>query len=146
MTMGNVLIIGRSTHESLPGPLEGRTLIVLTRDPAYASQVHEPELNVYSASSMAEALELAKSFKTEWIFLAGGAKVYEEGMDLVNTVFLTLVHKDPHLKYDVVVKNLNFDLNKWSRMDERHVFEPDSLDQWYNKLSHTYYTFERIEK
>lgn len=145
-TTGNVVIMGRSTHESLPGPLRDRIVIVLTRDPAFASEVHDPEANVYSATSMTDAITLAQTFGTEWIFLAGGAKVYEEGMGLVDTVFLTLVHKGPNQKYDTTVKNLNFDKDIWTRIGEQHVFEPDSLDGWYNRPSHTYYTFERIEK
>ncbi len=33
-TMGGILVMGRRTFESLPGPLDGRTNVVLTRDPA----------------------------------------------------------------------------------------------------------------
>ena len=33
-TMGGIVVMGRRTFESLPGPLDGRTNVVLTRDPA----------------------------------------------------------------------------------------------------------------
>jgi dihydrofolate reductase len=145
LTNGNVLIMGRSSYESLPGPLKGRIVIVLTRDPAFASEVHDPENNVYSASSLPEAIENARTFKTQVIFLAGGASIYEEGMGIADVVYLTLVHKHAP-KYDTRVKNMHFPDDAWTQIDYRHVFEPAAEFPEFSNPSHTYHTFERIEK
>jgi|EndMetStandDraft_3_1072993.scaffolds.fasta_scaffold00001_100 dihydrofolate reductase len=145
LTTGNVLIMGRSSYESLPGPLKDRIVIVLTRDPAFASEVHDPENKVYSASSLPEAIENARSFKTPIIFLAGGASIYEEGMGLADYVYLTLVHKSAP-KYDTRVKNMRFPEDVWTQVEFKHVFEPDAEFPELRVPSHTYHTFERIEK
>lgn len=145
LTNGNAIIMGRSSYESLPGPLKGRIVIVLTRDPAFASEVHDPENNVHSATSLPEAIEKAREFKTQTIFLAGGASVYEEGMGLADVVYLTLVHKSAP-KYDTRVKNMRFPEETWTQIDFKHVFEPDAQYPELRIPSHTYHTFERIEK
>ena len=37
LTMGDVLVMGRTTYESIGRPLPGRTTIVLTRDPDWSA-------------------------------------------------------------------------------------------------------------
>lgn len=146
-TMDNVVIVGRSTYESLPGPLVGRIVIVLTRDPAYASDVHDPVANVYSASSLPEAIEKGREFKTQKIFLAGGASIYEEGMEFADIVYLTIAHKAPMVpKYDTKIKNFGFPKETWGQFEQRHVFEEIPGQNEFTRLSHSFYIFERLEK
>jgi len=144
LTTGNVIISGRSTHESMPAVMVGRKRIVVTRSPEYASEVHDPENEIYGVSSVDEALELARTFDTEWIFFVGGASIYEEALDIVGTVFLTLVHKTAP-KYDTVIKNFRLPQDKWVRQHLRDVKESNPKAPEFQTPSHTYYTFERIE-
>src|SRR6478609_6163402 len=51
LTMGHVLVMGRTTYESIGRPLPGRTTIVLTRDPAWSAE------GVLVARSLDDALE-----------------------------------------------------------------------------------------
>ena len=37
LTMGHVLVMGRTTYESIGRPLPGRTTVVLTRDPSWSA-------------------------------------------------------------------------------------------------------------
>lgn len=86
-TMGCPLIMGRRSWEALGGALPGRTNIVLTRSPDYEAEGAE------LVASMPEALALARrvcartSAQTIWI--AGGAYVYADTMDLVDELVVT---------------------------------------------------------
>lgn len=145
LTEGNVLIYGRSTHESLPAPLVGRICIVLSKDPAYVSNVHDPENDIYGASSLEEALTLARSFKKEFIFFAGGAKVYEDALKLVDTVFLTLVHKTAP-KYDTKIKNFKFPTDEWEVGTREVVMERVPNNELLGQPSHSYQVLTRIRR
>lgn len=87
-TMGHTLVMGRKTYESLQKFLEGRRIIVLTRDNNF--QAGEAE----TAPSLEEAVALAGD--EEELFIAGGAEIYSLAIsrDLVDTMYLTLVHDD----------------------------------------------------
>jgi dihydrofolate reductase len=83
LTLGNTLIMGRKTFESIGRPLPGRTTVVLTRrDDFHAEGVlvaHDPE----------EALSRVEG---ETAFVAGGADVYRLFLPLASKLLLTRVH------------------------------------------------------
>lgn len=78
LTMGGTVIMGRRTWESLPRPLDGRRVIVLT---------HNALDNVETASSLEEALSLAG----ENVFIAGGGEVYREALPLADRLYITRI-------------------------------------------------------
>jgi len=82
LTLGNTLVMGRRTHRSIGRPLPGRRTIVVTS---------RPLAGVETAGSIAEALMMAKTP----VFLAGGARIYAEGMAAANTLHITRVHARP---------------------------------------------------
>lgn len=88
VTMGHVLIMGRTTWESLPKPLPGRTSYVLSRQENPTSK--HPEGSCTYFPSLEDALEAAKG-KTIWI--CGGAQVYTESLEkgLVTRLDVTIV-------------------------------------------------------
>ena len=88
LTMGQALVMGRATFESIGRPLPGRSTIVLTRDPDWA---HE---GVETASSLVAALDLAAS-RSEEAFVAGGAQVYRAGLAVAERMELTEVDAAP---------------------------------------------------
>lgn len=79
MTLGHTLIMGRRTFLSIGKPLPGRRTIVVTRTAIDG---------VACAGSLDEALERA----TGQVFLAGGARIYADGMARAQTLHLTRVH------------------------------------------------------
>lgn len=90
LTLGHPLIMGRKTFESILGynkgkPLEGRTNIVVTRDPAYECA------GAIVASSLEEAIQKATALDAEEIHIGGGAQIYEQALPLVDRLSLTLV-------------------------------------------------------
>ncbi len=88
LTMGQTLIMGRETFESIGRPLPGRTTIVLTRTPGWS---HE---GVAVAGSLDEALARVEEMGTDaWI--AGGAGVYAAALDVADRLELTEVAAEP---------------------------------------------------
>lgn len=90
-TLGNILIMGKVTYESIGKPLKGRTTIVLTRDKNFKEAD-----NLYVARSVKDAVKLAKELQTNnEIFVAGGASVYKEFLDkeLIDTLYITKIDK-----------------------------------------------------
>jgi dihydrofolate reductase len=88
MTMGQALVMGRATFESIGRPLPGRTNIVLTRRPGWS---HE---GVETAGSVEEALEIADSGARD-VYIAGGAEVYRAALALADRMELTEVDAEP---------------------------------------------------
>ncbi len=94
MTMGCPMIMGRKTYDSLPGVLEGRRHIVLTRDAAW--QGEEAEV----AMSADEALRMANA---PHVCVIGGAEVYNLFLPRADRIELTEVALEPdgdaHIAY-----------------------------------------------
>lgn len=70
MTLGRVLLMGRTTFESIGKPLPGRTSIVLTR------QAPEAIGGVFFEQSYAAAFSRALELGAEELIVAGGAEIY----------------------------------------------------------------------
>jgi dihydrofolate reductase len=86
LTKGRPMIMGRKTFDSLPGLLDGRRHIVITRDTAWEEDGAE---TVHSA---AEALKRANG---PHVCVIGGAEIYRLFLDLADRVELTEVHASP---------------------------------------------------
>ena len=93
-TMGNVVVMGRNTFESLPGkkPLDGRINIVITNDKEFSIDANE---SVYIVHLIEDALDLCETIfpDKDW-YVIGGASIYEQflAMDLVKEMRLTIVN------------------------------------------------------
>jgi dihydrofolate reductase len=85
LTMGSVMIMGRTTFDSLPGLLPGRRHIVLTRDSDWRAE------GVEIAHTVDEAVGLAGS---EPISVIGGAHVFAQFLALADRIELTEVLED----------------------------------------------------
>ena len=88
LTMGHILVMGRTTYESIGRPLPGRTTIVLTRDPSWSAE------GVLVAHSLLEALAKAASYEGE-VLVVGGAQVYAEALPLAAEQILSEVPLEP---------------------------------------------------
>ena len=106
-TTGSVVIMGRKTWASLPQksrPLPNRINVVISNryllNPhELISEIEVPEniRNVRVCSSIAEAVEIAKTYERE-IFIIGGEQVYRSALEanIVDRIFVSLVEN----KYD----------------------------------------------
>ena len=87
-TMGGVLVMGRSTYESIGRPLPGRTTIVVTRNPEWSAD------GVLVAHSFEAALDLAATQSGE-TYVVGGSQIYEQALPWATHQVLTEVHQAP---------------------------------------------------
>ncbi len=89
-TLGNIVIMGQNTFESILGyihkPLPGRTNVVLTRDKNFKTDFDDVEIFF----SIEEAIE---AHKNDTIFFSGGASIYHQTIDLADTLYITHVHQ-----------------------------------------------------
>lgn len=88
MTMGETLVMGRKTFESIGRPLPGRNTIVLTRRPDWAEE------GVEVAGSLEHALAMAAE-RGQDLFVAGGAEVYRAALGVADRLELTEVDAEP---------------------------------------------------
>ena len=85
LTVGNTVVMGRKTFESLPkGALPDRRNIVVTRNPDFSAP------GVETASSLEKALEMAAEGPGE-TFIIGGGQLYARSLPHASRLCLTLV-------------------------------------------------------
>lgn len=85
LTMGLPMIMGRKTFDSLPGMLEGRRHVVLTRDEEWQAEDAE------RVGSVAEALAALHAPRGAVI---GGAEIFAQFADRLDRIELTEIHAD----------------------------------------------------
>ena len=80
ITMGHPIVMGRKTFESFPnGPLPGRRNIVVSRNPGFKADGIELYDNLMAALRAAG----------DEAFVIGGAEIYRQAIDWVDTLYLT---------------------------------------------------------
>jgi dihydrofolate reductase len=106
-TLGKVVVMGRTTYESLPGkkPLKGRVNIVLSRNPDF-----QPE-GCIKCRSMGELFKALENYDMEDVFIIGGEDIYRQF--------------SPYCSGHLVTKiNANFDADKhFENLDKRGDLE-----------------------
>ena len=87
-TMGHVVVMGYQTFMSIKKPLHGRITIVLTNHPEKLNRFNG---SIGTTNSIEEILKIAK---TKQVLIVGGAKVYEQFIDLpeTKTLYLTRIY------------------------------------------------------
>ena len=120
MTMGNVVVMGRKTFESLGQPLPNRKNLVLTRHPQRLIKQHPEIFGQYHEwrggkhlkrayqfhfTKLGEKIEteilifksLEKLDASEFpndIFICGGEQIYEQALPRCSDLYLTLVKRE----------------------------------------------------
>ena len=94
LTLGNVVIMGRKTYESIGSkPLKCRNNIVVTTK---GIEIPDSEINnLFQVRSLEEAYELAEGLDGEKIFVIGGAQLYEAALPYTEWLDLTEVLDSP---------------------------------------------------
>ncbi len=85
LTQGRPMIMGRKTFDSLPGLLDGRRHIVLTRDLGWAEDGAEIAHDVDGAIRLANAPVIS---------IIGGAEIYRLFLPVADRIEMTQVHVD----------------------------------------------------
>jgi dihydrofolate reductase len=109
LTMGDVLVMGRTTYESIGRPLPGRTTIVLTRDPDWGAE------GVRVAHSLSDAVAQAATRPGD-IAVVGGAEVYAAALPLATEQVISEIDLEP--EGDVFYPP--FDRRQWVEASREH--------------------------
>ena len=92
ITMGNPIVMGRKTFDSIGRPLPGRANIILTRDSEFFQK------NVSVAHSIEEsydkALSLCSRDACKEAFIIGGEQIYKLWLPFVSRLYLTEVESE----------------------------------------------------
>lgn len=98
LTMGNVLIMGRKTYDSIGRTLPGRTTFVITRDPMWRGD------GVRAVPSVDEAIDQAMLLDPKMIFVAGGGEIYRVAWDRLTGLEITEVdqHPDGNVRFPAI--------------------------------------------
>ena len=110
-TIGNPIIMGRKTLESLPKLLPGREHIVLTK-----SNIDIDGVKVFHSKE--EVLEYVSKMDQTFNVI-GGASIYEQFIENVDSMLLTEI--DAASPADVYFPN--FDKADWNRRELYEVFD-----------------------
>ena len=131
-TTGKVVVMGRKTLESFPNkrPLKNRTNIVITRQKDY--QVD----GAVVLHSVEEALDYLKQFKSEDIYVIGGASIYEQMLPYCDVAHVTVM--DYAYQADTWFPNLD-------KMEE-FVVAADSEEKTYFDLEYCFKMYVRKSK
>lgn len=116
-TMGQTLLMGRKTFDSIGRPLPGRQTIILSRN-----QLLIP--NTQTVNTI-ESIESVATSDTIWI--AGGAEIYQLMLPKCSDLYLTRVHQRPvgdtffpdfenHFELATVIEsNAEFSIEHWKK-------------------------------
>jgi dihydrofolate reductase len=104
LTMGNVLIMGRKTYDSIGRPLPGRTTFVITRDRMWHGD------GVRAVPFLDEAFDQAMLLDPKIIFIAGGGEIYRAAWDRLTGLEITEVDQSP----DGEVTFPEIDADEWT--------------------------------
>lgn len=83
LTTGNVVVMGWNSYDEIGHPLPNRETIVISKSKKYVGR------NIHTASSVKEAIELAKG---KDVYIAGGYGVYKEAIPLVDVMYITEIN------------------------------------------------------
>ena len=109
-TDGHVIIMGRRTYESLNGPLPNRRAIVITHRRDYEAP------GAALAHSLDEALDTARAWGEQEVFIVGGAAIYAAALPLADRLEITLVHAE--VEGDTFFPE--FDCAAWTLTEDDH--------------------------
>ncbi|GAA0123167.1 dihydrofolate reductase [Clostridium faecium] len=88
-TMGKVVVMGRTTLESLPNkaPLKNRTNIILTRNKSYKVK------DAIVVNSLEDLFKVLKNYNSDDIYVIGGQCIYNKLESYCKFAYVTKIHK-----------------------------------------------------
>lgn len=129
VTLGHPVIMGRKTFASIGRPLPKRTNIVLTRDAFFTAS------GVVVTHSLREAINTPAVMEARESFIVGGGELYKQSLDLVSTVYLTIV--------DAEIENGDAFFPKLDPADWREVWSEAHRPGEKNELAYRFSRWER---
>lgn len=119
LTMGQTIVMGRKTYESIGRPLPGRANIIVTRQTGY----EVPGAIVVNTIDDALLIcERTGSINGE-NFIIGGEELYRQTLKICQRIYITEIQRD--FEGDAFFPE--FDPNEWEeKQRDRHISENDT--------------------
>ena len=140
MTMGNPLIMGRKTHESIGKILPGRANIILsrnapnTKDKNLKFTVNNFRDSIFIANKWINSNFENKKRSKKCIFIFGGGEIYKLAIDYCIRIELTLIDLLPN-------KGIHFPKIKQEDWNKKLIKKVKGND---TNPDHSFWTYERI--
>lgn len=130
-TSNKVVIMGKNTLESFPGgkPLKNRVNIVIALEKDY--KVTDATV----VNSIEEALAIAEQYRSEDVYVIGGASIYLQMLPYCDVAHITKI--DYAYQADTYFPNLD-ELEDW-------VLAEESEEQTYYDLPYVFCRYERVK-
>jgi dihydrofolate reductase len=128
ITMGQPIVMGRKTHDSIARVLPGRENIVISRNPAYTA----PGCTVLHSLAAVRAHAAAAAE----IMVIGGATLYQAALPLASRIYLTEMQAE--VSGDVYFP-------AWNRQQWREVQREDHPADAANPHPYSFITLERSD-
>ncbi|GAW87034.1 dihydrofolate reductase [Bathymodiolus platifrons methanotrophic gill symbiont] len=120
ITMGQPIIMGRKTFESIGRPLPGRQNIIISRNPHYQQQgcsvFNDLDSALQSCTSSAE------------VFVIGGATLYEATLSRADRLYVTEIQKE--FNGDTWFPEINKE--QWQEISREDINDDSSVDFNYS--------------
>ncbi len=129
-TIGNVVVMGRETFESLPGknPLTARVNIVLTRNSSFKDE------RLIICNSMDETLKELEKYDTDKVFIIGGEAIYTQFLPYCDELFVTKIQNE--YEADKFFPNVD-DISNWGLVEESEVKEYKGIKYVFTRYKNT---------
>ena len=141
LTMGNIVIMGRKTWDSLPiKPLVNRHNVIISKSipetklPQIITDRQDP-ITFLQMDSLIQNWEKIKRFSNKEIFIIGGGEIYKQLLPYCDRVYVTFIGKS-HENVDTYFPNLDKDPN-WEVSTCTELRD-------YGNISYAFLTYDRI--
>ncbi len=127
ITLGNPIIMGRKTYESIGRPLPGRLNIVITRNGEYADEGIEIVGNLEAA--IGRAREWAAENSSREICIIGGGEIYRQALPQCDRLHVT--HIDASPDGDTVFPQIDQEIWQITHEERHSISEKDTAATRY---------------
>ena len=141
LTMGNIVIMGRKTWDSLPvKPLINRHNVIISKSipetklPQIITDREDP-VTFLQMNSLIQNWEKVKRFSNKEIFIIGGGEIYKQLLPYCDRVYVTFIGKS-HDNVDTYFPNMDKDPN-WEVSTCTELRD-------YGNIPYAFLTYDRI--
>jgi len=127
VTMGQPIIMGRKTFESIGKPLPGRLNIVITRSTSFSRE------GCIVVDSLNKVKELIKNKEA---FIIGGAEIYRAFLPIADKLYITVIDKT--FEADTFFPEIDY--SKWELVSSELGVKDEK-----NPLDYTFFVYQRKE-
>lgn len=129
LTLGQIVVMGRRTYESIGRPLPGRTNVVITRNTNFSAE------GIHVFHSLNDALEAFRN--SDRIFIAGGADIYRQALPMADLMELTIIHR----LYQGDATFPEWNPSEWETLQTIHATDTDGTQP----VSLSFVTLRRVK-